>query len=168
MRADASVPYRKRGGFNYHGTDCELLTSAHESQGFCCLGPLKASIYEELPYGRGQVRKSMVHQKPCEFPYPPHKTKPLWAPKYTSKYTPNPVPKKKTEQNSENIQKLLNFPVFAFLGYFGFGRGIEVYFEVYFGAQKGFILCRGHRNSQQKRGFRELETHMTCTNGPTQ
>ena len=55
-------------------------------------------------------------------------------------------------QNTKKIRKIYenrgfrNF--FVFFLYFGFGRGFGVYFGVYFGLQRGFVFCRGRRNSQ--------------------
>ena len=47
------------------------------------------------------------------------------------------------------IHKNRGFRNFSnFFLYFGFGRGFGVYFGVYFGLQRGFVFCRGRRNSQ--------------------
>ena len=68
------------------------------------------------------------------------------TPQNTLRITSRNQNTKKTYQKHTKIGGFRNF--FVFFRYFGFGRGFGCILGVYFGAQRGFVSCRGRRGSQ--------------------
>ena len=84
---------------------------------------------------------------PCRIQNP---SDPQNTPQNTSRILSRNQIRKKYENYTETPDFRIFFIIFS---YFGFGRGFEMYFGVYFGDQRGFVFCTGRRRSQHYLGM---------------
>ena len=104
-------------------------------------------------------RRATLCNYDCDLLHPLQNTKPLWAPKCTPKYTPNPLPRPTYETNTKNKEKMTLY-TFRVFSSFGFGRGFGA---CVCGGTTGIWYWTWHHTSHPQRYMvsrRRIATHL--------